>query len=328
MNAQPSAGSDAVSYAAPAASWADLGTPVRYVDHGGPPDGPLLVMVHGLGGSAVNWAALAPLLTATCRVVALDLAGFGLTQPDPAVAAGTSVTANQELLQRFLSEVMQEPAVLVGNSMGGLITILETARHPESVSGLVLVDPALPTDVRTAPHPMITVGFALYAVPRVGAAFIGTRRRSRTAEQYAREVLQLCCSDPSRVPAEVFDQHVELARQRAELPGAPDLDAQFLAAARSLLRTIAPGRAYQRMMHSIDDAGIPVLLMHGDEDRLVSVAAARMAARAHPTWRLEIAHGVGHVPQLEAPDWTAATMLGWLAELGLFPAAPDAPATR
>jgi pimeloyl-ACP methyl ester carboxylesterase len=46
-----------------ASRWADLGVPVHYVDHGGPPDGPLLLMVHGLGGSLVNWAALAPLLT-------------------------------------------------------------------------------------------------------------------------------------------------------------------------------------------------------------------------------------------------------------------------
>lgn len=319
MNAQPSGGPADATYCVPLVRWADLGAPVRYVDHGGPADGPVLVCVHGLGGSAVNWAALAPLLTTACRVIALDLAGFGLSQPDPAVAGGTSVTANQELLQRFLAEVVQEPAVLVGNSMGGLITILETARHPDSVSGLVLLDPALPTDVRTAPHPMVTVGFALYAVPRVGAAFMGARRRGRTAEQYAREVMRLCCSDPSRVSEGIFRQHVELARQREQLPGTPDFDAQFLLAARSLLRTVTPGRAYQRMMHRIDDAGVSVLLIHGDEDRLVSVAAARTVARAHPTWRFEVAEGVGHVPQLEVPDWTAATVLSWLTEVGLLP---------
>lgn len=302
----------------PEARWADLGAPVRYVDHGGASDGPVLVCVHGLGGSAVNWAAVAPLLTPTCRVIALDLAGFGLTQPDPAVAGGTSVTANQVLLERFLTEVVKEPAVLVGNSMGGLITILETARHPESVSGLVLVDPALPTDVRTAPHPLVTMGFALYAVPRVGAAFMGARRRGRTPEQYARDVMRLCCADPSRVTDDVFEQHVDLARQREQLPDAPSFDEQFLVAARSLLRTVTPGRAYQRSMHRIDEAGISVLLIHGDQDRLVSVGAARVAARAHPTWRLAIAEGVGHVPQLEVPEWTADTVTGWLEEVGLL----------
>lgn len=319
MNAPPSTGPAHTSYSVPEASWVDLGAPVRYVDHGGPPGAPVLVCVHGLGGSAVNWAALAPLLTDSCRVVAMDLAGFGLSQPDPAVAGGTSVRANQHLLERFLAEVIGEPVVLVGNSMGGLITIMEAARHPESLSGLVLIDPALPSDVRTAPHPLVTVGFALYAVPRVGAAFMGARRRGRTPEQYAREVMRLCCSDPSRIPDDIFQMHVDLARQREELPDSPDVDAQFLAAARSLLRTITPGRAYQRMMHTIDDAGVSVLLIHGDEDRLVSVGAARTAARAHPTWRLAVAEGVGHVPQLEAPQWTADTIRGWLQEVGLLP---------
>src|SRR6478752_2388540 len=91
----------------PESRWADLGRRVHYVDHGGPADGPLLVCVHGLGGSLVNWAAVAPLLTPTCRLLALDLAGFGLTQGggDP-----TSVEANQQLLHRFLTEVAGPPA--------------------------------------------------------------------------------------------------------------------------------------------------------------------------------------------------------------------------
>jgi pimeloyl-ACP methyl ester carboxylesterase len=60
--------------------WVDLDGPVHYVDHGGPEHGPLLVCVHGLGGSLVNWLAIAPLLTSTCRVIAIDLAGFGHTR--------------------------------------------------------------------------------------------------------------------------------------------------------------------------------------------------------------------------------------------------------
>jgi len=57
----------------------------------------------------------------------------------------------------------------------------------------------------------------------------------------------------------------------------------------------------------------PVLLLHGDRDRLVPVAAARAVARANPAWRFEVAHDVGHVPQLEVPDWTAGHILDWLA---------------
>src|SRR5450759_1234702 len=144
----------------PVSRWVDLGVPVHYVDHGGPADGPLLVMVHGLGGSLVNWAALAPLLTDTCRVLALDLLGFGHTQ---AGTHSTSVTANQHMLQRFLSEVAGGPVILVGNSMGGLITILQATQHPESVTAVVLIDPALPVKVGSQPDPLVAASFGMYA---------------------------------------------------------------------------------------------------------------------------------------------------------------------
>jgi alpha/beta hydrolase fold len=61
--------------------WIDLDGPVHYVDFGGPEDGPGIVCVHGLGGSAVNWSAIAPLLTGRYRLLAPDLAGHGLTRP-------------------------------------------------------------------------------------------------------------------------------------------------------------------------------------------------------------------------------------------------------
>ena len=86
----------------PPSRWVDLGGPVHYVDYGGPDDGPLMVCVHGLGGSLVNWAAVAPTLSKTCRVLALDLAGFGRTRSH---GRSTSVHANQQLLHRFLTEV-------------------------------------------------------------------------------------------------------------------------------------------------------------------------------------------------------------------------------
>ena len=284
--------------------WADLGVPVHYVDHGGPADGPVLVLVHGLGGSLVNWAALAPLLTDTCRVLALDLLGFGHTQ---AGAHSTSVTANQHMLQRFLTKVAGSPAILVGNSMGAMITILQTARHPETVTALVLVDPALPGRRGSRRDPLVAVGFGLYALPPLGRAMLKARRQVRSPEQLAMDVLRLCCVDPTRVSAEVLEQHLEVARARR---GYPDIDDQFLKAARSLMGVLARRGSYLAAMKSIT---VPVLLLHGEKDRLVPIGASRAAAAANPSWRFEVAPDVGHVPQLEVPEWTAGHILDWLA---------------
>jgi pimeloyl-ACP methyl ester carboxylesterase len=291
-------------HTASASRWADLGVPVHYVDHGGPADGPVLVMVHGLGGSLVNWAALAPLLTDTCHVLAVDLIGFGLTK---AGKHSTSVASNQQMLQRFLVEVVARPAILVGNSMGAMIAILQAARHPETATALVLVDPPLPGLWDARPDPLVAAGFGLYAVPPLGRAMLKARRRVRSPEQLAMDVLRLCCVDPSRVSPAVLEQHMEVARARR---GDPDTDVQFLAAARSLMGVLARRKSYLAAMSSIT---VPVLLLHGEKDRLVPISASRAAAAANPSWRFRVAPDAGHVPQLEVPGWTAGHILDWLA---------------
>jgi pimeloyl-ACP methyl ester carboxylesterase len=280
---------------------------VHYVDYGGPSDGPVLVCVHGLGGSLVNWAAVAPTLARTCRVLALDLAGFGRTRSGE---RPTTVQANQELLHRFLIEVIRCPVVLIGNSMGGLISVLQIAAHPETVAGLVLVDPALPVGVRARPHPLVALLFAAYAVPAVGRTLMSRRRALRSTEDQAMDVLRLCCADASRVPSDVLAAHLEVAMERQQYP---DVDAELIIAARSLLWVLARRRQHAAMLRKI---AVPVLLLHGDRDRLVPIAAARNTAAANPTWQFAVADGVGHVPQLEVPDWTARQILDWLADNG------------
>jgi pimeloyl-ACP methyl ester carboxylesterase len=106
----------------------------------------------------------------------------------------------------------------------------------------------------------------------------------------------------------VVEQHVELAGVRRAYP---DVDAEMLAAAQSLVWTLADRRKYAAMQRAI---GAPVLHLHGDQDRLVHIASARAVAAANPSWRFEVAAGAGHVPQLEVPEWTATRILEWLAD--------------
>src|ERR1700693_5284058 len=117
----------------------DLDGPVHYLDFGG--EGNPLVMVHGLGGSAVKWMAVGPELAERHHAVAVDLAGFGQT---PLFHRSAALGANAGLVHTFIEHVIGEPVVLMGNSMGGHISILEAADHPRWVTALVLVDPAIP----------------------------------------------------------------------------------------------------------------------------------------------------------------------------------------
>src|SRR5664280_818330 len=176
----------------------DIDGPVHYVDMGGPAGGPLMVAVHGLGGSHINWLAVAPRLTQRSRLLALDLVGHGLT---PAEGRTPDIEGHRRLLGGFLQAVAGSPAILIGNSMGGLVSALQAAAEPETVAGLVLVDPALPTARPGLVHPRVAVNFALCAVPGVGEHFLAHRRRLTTAEQSVQRVLGICCVDRSRVPA-------------------------------------------------------------------------------------------------------------------------------
>jgi pimeloyl-ACP methyl ester carboxylesterase len=108
------------------------------------------------------------------------------------------------------------------------------------------------------------------------------------------------------VSPEIVAQHVRLARERDDLP---DTDAELLVAARSLLWVLVRRRRYAELMRAIQ---VPVLLLHGDKDRLVPLAAARDLAARNPGWRFVVARDVGHVPQLEAPEWTVAQIRDWL----------------
>ena len=119
----------------------DLDGPVHWIEFTSKAPGPdqaasetqpPIVFVHGLGGSHLNWCLLGPQLAAGRRAVALDLHGFGLT---PGLRANSTVRANARLLDQFINEVIGTPVILVGNSMGGLISILETAANPAAIGG-------------------------------------------------------------------------------------------------------------------------------------------------------------------------------------------------
>lgn len=100
--------------------------------------GPPLVLVHGLGGAAANWAELAPLLTRRYRVVVPDLPGHGGSAPLPA-ACGLASFADRVALVAELEDAL--PAPLLGHSLGGAVATRLAIRRPEAVTALVLFAP-------------------------------------------------------------------------------------------------------------------------------------------------------------------------------------------
>lgn len=116
-----------------------FGAKVRYVEAGDPAK-PVVILLHGLGGSAdTSWPLTVPALAANYRVIAPDLLGFGKSdKPMINYRVGFYV----DFLDKLMSELKVDKASLVGNSMGAWMAVLYADKHPARVSKLVLVDAA------------------------------------------------------------------------------------------------------------------------------------------------------------------------------------------
>lgn len=105
---------------------------VRFVDEG---QGPVLLLLHGLGGNRQSWQANIEGLARRHRVIAPDLPGFGGSEP----YRGTpSMSRYADTIVDFLDTLGVGSAVFVGNSMGGLLSIEAAVRHPDRVSATLL----------------------------------------------------------------------------------------------------------------------------------------------------------------------------------------------
>jgi pimeloyl-ACP methyl ester carboxylesterase len=283
----------------------DLDGPTNVADFGG--EGAPIVLVHGLGGSHVNWMAVGPGLAEYGRVVAIDLPGFGRS---PLGGRSTTVLASRDLVARFIREQFDEPAILIGNSMGGLISLLVCARHPDVVRAYVGVSSALPRRMVKGVEVKLAALFGIYMIPGLAERVMAWRYERLGYQEMLKQVLDYCFVDPSRIPDEVFKAHEGLARERyEEMPWAYEA---FTEAVRSLIPLLFSSKSIQKVVERVN---VPGLIIQGEKDRLVPLRSARRAAEWRPDWTYEVFEDVGHVPMLEAPEHFVEFVGGWISGL-------------
>ena len=288
-------------YQPPESRYLEFGEgPVHVADYGGV--GRPVVCVHGLGGSHLNWASSVSAMRDIGHVTAIDLVGSGLT---PVAGRSGAVEANRRLLDGYL-RTLDEPALLVANSMGATIAISQAGRVPESVSAMVLVSPALPPTLTGWPDIAVALGFAAYALPGAGELLLALRRRLISPETSLLWVMRLCSYRPDLLAADVLEAHLELARRRVHIAG---VDRAFLQSARSLLGILAWRRSLDGRIRSVQ---APTLVIGGMNDRLVHHQSIRRLMPIRPDWAVQILDNVGHIAMLEVPDAFGEIVDGWL----------------
>jgi pimeloyl-ACP methyl ester carboxylesterase len=267
------------------------GRPVTYAQAG---TGPVLLLVHGMGGGYENWRDVIGPLSRRYTVVAPDLPGHGASAPSN---GDYSVGALAVGLRDLLLALGHERATLVGHSLGGGIAMQLAYQFPEIAERLVLVSSGgLGSEV--------SLVLRAAALPGSEAWVTVSARTARWAGPIVGRTLAAVRFRPSPATAEVARGYASLAD--------PVRRAAFLATLRSVInvggqRIDASDRLYLA-------AGIPTLILWGARDPIIPVHHGERAHEAILGSRLEIFDEVGHLPQLEAPTRFVAELRRFLEQ--------------
>lgn len=250
-----------------------------------------ILLIHGFGGSMWQWEYQIAGLSATHRVITLDLLGSGLSdKPDLAYTPDQMV----KFLHGFMDAMGVAQASLVGNSMGGGLAIAMALSHPDRVNRLVLIG-GFPDRVRERlKSPLIRRLIETRApiwLIQVGKWLAGRR----ATEQILHEVVH----DPSLLTPLVIERSYRNSQQ-------PGLIRSLMAVARNLPLW---EEGFARHLGAIRH---PTLILWGARDKIFPPEVARDLQTVIPNSKLALIPDAGHMPQWERPDVVNQLLLEFL----------------
>jgi pimeloyl-ACP methyl ester carboxylesterase len=247
---------------------------------------PVFILLHGFGASTYSWQEVIEPLSKSGRVIAYDRPGFGLTsRPMPGDWTGTNpygVQGNVEMLDNLMNQLGVEKAVLVGNSAGGSVAAAFAIEHPDRVQGLVLVDPAIGNGNRERIPSWLS---PLMATPQM--RHIGQLLVRSIAGKTGDETIRLAWHDPSLIDQQVYDGY----RKPLKANNWDKALYEFTIAQKS-----------DDLQSRLGELKVPILVMTGDDDRIIPTANTIQLANKIPGADLEVFNQCGHVPQEECPE--------------------------
>ena len=269
-------------------------------------DQPALVLLHGFGAASGHWRHnAAALAEAGWCVYAIDLVGFGASsQPAHRRHRPLDNRLWARQVQGFLEQVVQGPAVLVGNSLGSLVAVTCAVFFPQWVLGVVaapLPDPTLlmPMGRRRRPWRRRLQRWLVVVLCRLLPLELLVPLIARTP------LLDLGLRSAYSTPTALDRELRRLVAKPALRPQAPQaLRAMSIGMAlRPRAATAAP--LLQRMRQ-------PLLVLWGSQDRLVPVAISQRLGQHKPDLELQLLPQLGHCPHDERPGLFNRALLQWL----------------
>ena len=251
-------------------------------------EGPVLLLIHGIGDSSETWLDVLPHLASKYTVIAPDLLGHGLSDKP---RADYSVAAYANGIRDLLVTLGLDSVSVVGQSLGGGVAMQFAYQFPDMVERLVLVSAG---GVTKDVHPALR----LMATPVINEAFKLLRiPGAMTLLRVAGSAIDQLDGTPLH-PGAVLHDTPDLVRVLANLLDSTAYDAYL-----RTLRAVVDwrGQVVTMLDRCYLTENLPVQLIWGDQDTVIPVAHAHLAHAAMPGSSLTVFRGAGHFPYRDDP---------------------------
>jgi pimeloyl-ACP methyl ester carboxylesterase len=279
-------------YANAESEFVDLGDGLTvHLRDEGPKNAPAIILLHGSNASLHTWQQWVDRLGKDYRIIRYDQPGHGLTGPHPKDDYGAK--AFTDVVDRVAKNRGLTKFYLGGNSMGGWVTHEYAKAHPEKLLGIILVDAGGAPDAQPKSLP---IGFRIARLP-----VLNQLARVITPRSVVQTSLKQTVSNQAVVTQAEVDEYWELLRY----PGNREATGKRFAQYGSRLTPTAVSAA---------TAGIPALILWGEQDSLIPVESVKWFEGKYTRSTSHIYPGIGHLPMEEAAEQTALDVRNWLRQ--------------
>ncbi|MEM9171712.1 MAG: alpha/beta hydrolase, partial [Pseudomonadota bacterium] len=246
---------------------------------------PTLMLLHGNSASLHTWDVWVDALAVDYDIVRIDLPGFGLTGPHP--QADYTIDAYVATVAGVVDALGLQSMTLIGNSLGGNVAWRYALEHPDTLSGLVLID-ASGFPIREKKPSLV---FRLARMPGISSVLPMFAPKSL----YRKSLLEVYADD-TQVTDELVQRYFELSLREGNRQAFVD----------------AAGQRRAQPVDRLWSIAAPTLILWGAQDEWIPVEHAHQFAAAIAHSQLIVYDNIGHLPMEEAPQQSVADTLAFL----------------
>jgi pimeloyl-ACP methyl ester carboxylesterase len=261
-----------------------------------------LILLHGFGASIGHWRHNIQVLGEHHTVYALDILGFGASEK---ASTNYSVDLWAEQIYDFWKTFIRKPIILVGNSIGSLISLNVATNYPEMVTGIIMMslpDPSLELEVvPPALRPVVTRVKKIVSTIIASPFILKPLFKFVSQPNILRRGTTIAYGNPKAVTDELVD-----------IIAGPPQDRGSIRALAALVKSSSSPSYSPSVKEVLPKLTVPMLLIWGQKDRIVPFVLASEFVKYNNKLELLKMDDVGHCPHDECPELVNQAILDWI----------------